>query len=256
MILLANLNTLFIGQSLHHLVETDSTNSYAIDILTKSAPADGTVVVADYQRAGRGQFDRTWQSKAGENLLFSLILYPHFVAPSRQFVLTQAISVGLAEALQHLCSVPISVKWPNDLYIGRKKVAGMLIQTALGQQKMQYAVVGIGLNVNQIKFPSTVPNPTSLSITTQRTFDRAEVLSTILEYLERWYLNLRSGQTRLIEQRYQQLLFQFGEWALYRVPGGEPFSGKIVGFTPQGKLEMETQSGIQVFNFKEIQFLI
>ena len=256
MILLANLNTLFIGQSLHHLVETDSTNSYAIQLLAKSAPADGTIIVTDFQRAGRGQFDRTWQSNAGENLLFSLILYPRFVAPSRQFILTQAISIGVAEALQQVCSLPISVKWPNDLYIGKKKVAGILIQTALGQQKMQYAVVGIGLNVNQVAFPKALPNPTSLSLATKKSLDRAEVLTTILEYIERWYLNLRSGQISLIEQRSQQLLFQFGEWALYRIPGGEPFSGKIVGFTPQGKLKVETQRGIQIFNFKEIQFLI
>ena len=183
MILLANLNTLFIGQSLHHLVETDSTNSYAIHLLAKSAPADGTVIIADYQRAGRGQFDRTWQSEAGENLLVSLILYPGFVAPSRQFVLTQAISIGVAEALNQLCTQSVSVKWPNDLYIGRKKVAGMLIQTALGQQKMQYAVVGIGLNVNQLIFPSSLPNPTSLAIEAKQSFDLALVLTTILEYI-------------------------------------------------------------------------
>ncbi|MEO1714507.1 MAG: biotin--[acetyl-CoA-carboxylase] ligase, partial [Bacteroidota bacterium] len=115
MILLANLNTLFIGQSLHHLVETDSTNLYAIDLLSKSAPADGTTIVADFQRAGRGQFDRTWQSNASENLLFSLILYPRFVVPSHQFLLTQAISIGVVEALHQLTGLSFAIKWPNDI---------------------------------------------------------------------------------------------------------------------------------------------
>ncbi|MEO1713956.1 MAG: biotin--[acetyl-CoA-carboxylase] ligase, partial [Bacteroidota bacterium] len=170
-------------------------------------------------------------------------------------LLTQAISIGVVEALHQVTGLSFAIKWPNDIYINRKKVAGMLIQMALAQRTIQYAIVGIGLNVNQLDFPNSLPNPTSLSAITKSTFDRAEVLAMVLEYIERWYLNLRSGQTSLIEQRYQQLLFQFGEWALYRVPGGEPFSGKIVGLTSQGKLEVETQRGIQIFNFKEMQFL-
>lgn len=256
MILLTNLNTLFIGQSLHHLVQIDSTNSYAIKLLAKSRPADGTVITADFQSQGRGQFDSSWQSAAGQNLLFSLLLYPGFILPSQQFLLTQAISIGLAEGVQALLRRPVAIKWPNDLYIGDKKAAGMLIQTTLGSGTMLNAVVGIGLNVNQTQFSPDLPNPTSLAEQTGKDWDRAEVLTSILEHIERWYLNLRSQQTTLVQQTYLQFLFRYGEWALYQEPGGDVFSGKITGLSPQGKLELETRQGMRSYHTKEIQFVL
>jgi len=146
------------------LPETKSTNSYAIELLKQDRPKEGSVVITDHQTHGKGTDTNTWESEKGKNLTFSLILYPALGA-DQQFILNKAISLGIYDFLiSILPNHKVSIKWPNDLYIGDKKACGILIQNSVLGNKLEYMVAGIGLNVNQILFTSNAPNPISLKM--------------------------------------------------------------------------------------------
>ncbi|MEM6726638.1 MAG: biotin--[acetyl-CoA-carboxylase] ligase, partial [Bacteroidota bacterium] len=115
-------NTLLIGKVFHHFESLDSTNVYALSLASKSRPAEGALVMADFQSAGRGQFGRTWESERAENLMISILLYPTFLPADQQFLLNQAVSLGVQEALSFFPLQDVAIKWPNDLYVGDRKI--------------------------------------------------------------------------------------------------------------------------------------
>lgn len=143
------------------LPETGSTNSF----LSTIAPEmhHGTVVMARAQTAGRGQRGNSWESSPGENITMSMLLRPRHVSPSAQFVISQAVSVGIVNVLRrYLPDHEVSVKWPNDIYVGDRKICGILIENVLSGSSIDYSIVGMGINVNQREFLSDAPNPVSL----------------------------------------------------------------------------------------------
>ncbi|MBP5136693.1 MAG: biotin--[acetyl-CoA-carboxylase] ligase, partial [Paludibacteraceae bacterium] len=161
--------------SIIHLKSVESTNDYLTRLIATEEVAEGTVVMADFQTAGRGQTGNTWESAKGENLLFSMALFPDIPASS-SFLLSQVVSLALIDTLDSF-SIPDShIKWPNDIYVGDNKLAGFIIdQTVLGD-KVSSAVAGIGLNVNQKDFPSELPNATSMALISGETFRLKDVL--------------------------------------------------------------------------------
>ncbi len=161
---------------IHCLQETDSTNNEASRHYATAA--DGEVWVAEFQRAGKGQQNNSWESEAGKNLLFSIFLRPQRLRAAEQFRLSQAVSLAVCEALREEGLMAV-IKWPNDIYVGEKKIVGMLIEQHVMGEYVTSAVAGIGLNVNQTEFDPTLPNPTSLSLATGRPIDREAVLETI-----------------------------------------------------------------------------
>ena len=243
------------GKVVHRFGTLSSTNQYATELLAKSEPAEGTVILADAQTAGRGQFGSSWESQAGENLLFSLILYPRFLPPRDQFLLAQLTALAIADVVAALVPARVQVKWPNDIYIGDRKVAGILIQNQLGPGQIQHCIVGVGLNTNQTQFPPHLPNPTSLALATGANLDREALLDELLAGLEQRYLMLKNGRTDNLRADYRERLYGRGYPMTFRLPEGRSFDGRIIGVDPYGKLKVEGSEGrINLFRPKEISY--
>lgn len=248
-------NTLFVGNVVLDFPEMASTNDYAVEMLTKTKPSEGTVITAGYQWAGRGQIGSTWVAPARQNLLMSVILYPNFLAAHHQFRLNQAMSVAVADAVRNLGAPDVSVKWPNDIYLGNQKTAGLLIQNSLSGSWIQWSVVGIGLNVNQEEFDPNLPNATSMAKACAQTFVLEEVRAELCRCIEHRYLQLRSGEGAILQRDYLSNLYRFGQDACYRRPDGSVFYGRITGTDEQGKLCISHDKGEEKFGLKEIQFI-
>ena len=145
--------TLFVGRNVIRLDTVNSTNTYATNQLAKSRLPEGTAIVAAEQTQGRGYSGNQWKSEKGMNLLLSVVLYPVFLAPRQHFFLNQVASLAIAETLQAYLPVKdVKIKWPNDVFIGDKKAAGILIENSVKGNIIQHAVPGMGINVNQTEF--------------------------------------------------------------------------------------------------------
>lgn len=143
------------------LEETTSTNNYLRGLVGKESLPEGSIVVTEYQTAGRGQVGNTWESEPGKNLMFSIILYPDFLPANRQFLISQIAALSVKETLDAYVD-GITVKWPNDIYWRDKKICGMLIENDLTGHSLYCSVIGIGININQREFLSDALNPVSL----------------------------------------------------------------------------------------------
>ncbi len=243
-----------IGSTIVNLDIVDSTNNYAAkELLTKSLN-EGTVFVAACQQSGRGQGSSAWESESGLNLTFSIILYPRRLALANQFLLSKAIALGVADFLSDLTS-NVSVKWPNDIYAGDKKIAGILIETAVSAGKFSHAIIGIGLNVNQETFVSDAPNPVSLKNLTGEHYDLQEVLSQLCQKLDRRYLQLIGRDTGTINVDYEKHLYRRMVWAKFE-RDSTIFDGMITGVDSDGCLLITDRDGKTTgFQFKEVAFV-
>lgn len=250
------MNTLFIGQQLLRYTSLDSTNRFLNDLAAKSKPSEGTVVLADFQTAGVGQYGSTWASQPGENLLFSVILYPPAPMAARPFTLIQLAATAIADVLK-AHQLPVAIKWPNDIYVNHQKVAGILTQTAWSGSAMRYAILGVGINVNQLDFPDELQGAASLKSMTGLHHDRDNLLEQILFHLEARYLAVRRGDLQTLEEDYQQQLYRKGMPAQFEDKSGRQFEGIIQGVNFEGHLVvLETTTDREVvFGLKEIRFL-
>jgi BirA family biotin operon repressor/biotin-[acetyl-CoA-carboxylase] ligase len=248
-------STLFVGQAFIDLPQVASTNAHALELLSKSKPVEGTVVSTFHQTDGRGQIGNKWESEPGKNISLSLVLYPDFLAAKDQFQLNIFVSLAVLDfTKKHLPDSHVSIKWPNDIYVGECKIAGILLQNALLNTQIRSTVVGIGINVNQTVFVSNPPNPTSLHLETGHEFNLAELVPSLCEFLESRYLQLKAGKIVPLQQEYIRHLFRFGQPTKYRRANGEPFEGTIVGIDEIGRLKMEVKGEVEVFDLKEIRF--
>ena len=168
------------------LKETDSTNNHLRRLLDKEQLPEGSLVVTDFQTAGKGQVGNSWESEAGMNLMFSILLYPDFIPANRQFLISQIASLSVKETLDAYTDF-IQVKWPNDIYWKDRKICGMLIENDLSGQLLYCSIIGIGLNLNQSLFRSNAPNPISLTQITGKKYDREEVLNRFLRIFFQYY---------------------------------------------------------------------
>jgi BirA family biotin operon repressor/biotin-[acetyl-CoA-carboxylase] ligase len=248
-------NTLFMGRHLEHLKTTSSTNQYAIKLLSKSKPPEGTVITTDEQSMGRGQIGSSWESAPGKNLTFSVILYPTFLAVSKQFALTQCFALAVADALDFFIPDSLALKWPNDIYVGNKKLGGMLLQSSINQTQLLHAIIGVGINVNQELFLSDAPNPISLKQTLGKEVPLNSLMAILCSAMEKRYLQLRAGQFDTIRKDYLNRLYYFMEDRLYKRPDGNFFEGRIVDVLPDGKLLMIHDKGEETFGMKELSFI-
>lgn len=237
------------------LNETDSTNNYANGLITEGTAVNGSVVLSHYQKSGRGQRGNTWESDPGKNLLASIILFPAFLPPGKQFYLSKIASLALYDLLvKHTQGV--IVKWPNDIYVGKKKIAGILIETSILGNQFHSAISGIGLNLNQEKFSAKLPNPVSLKLITGKNFNIKETALQLREIFMKWYQKLENGCTAEIDDTYHRNLFRINEWAVFQ-KNGNCFEARILGTGEYGQLILEDRSGNQTsYMFKEVEFVI
>lgn len=247
------------------LDSVDSTNS-CLDGIRDTAE-DMTVIAATDQKKGRGQRGNTWESKAGENLTFS-ILYKHNGLPVKdQFAVTEAVSLAIVEYLGSK-GVEASIKWPNDIYSGDRKICGILIENHLSSDFLSDSVVGIGLNINQKDFPSSIPNPVSLSMITGRAYDIKEEMQKIAGYLSSARKLMGSWHDRnYLDCLYMDHLYRRGLWCSYEalpasdIPtekrSGERFTARILGIDNNFRLLLEKRDGhTESFAFKELKQIL
>ena len=226
------------------------------DEACKPQYVEGDIILAQCQTAGRGQRGHTWESREGENLTFSLLLEPQFLSPSEQFLISECVALGVCDALLHY-GIEVQIKWTNDIYIGDRKLAGILIEHKLQGSALARTVAGIGLNVNQKAFSDDLPNPISMAQATGREFDREEVLQTVTTSLMARYEQLREGGAKELQADYHQRLYRLGQEHCYALPDGSRFRGIIRGVEPTGALRIENERGeLLSFLFKEVEFVI
>ncbi len=249
-------NTLFTGKVLNYLPKVDSTNNFAKELLTKNTPIDGTVILADEQFAGRGQIGNKWQSEPNKNLTFSIIYQTKFLKASEQFWLNKVISLGVCALVNSVYSgeEKVTIKWPNDIYVGKKKIAGILIENTIYGEYLNYSIIGIGLNVNQQVFEDAI-SATSLRRLLDKETDRISLLRMLLAMIERYYMLLKENKFELLHQTYIENLYQYKISSFYRI-GDIIFRGQIIQVDDFGYLVLETEDGIKKFGFKEISYMI
>jgi BirA family biotin operon repressor/biotin-[acetyl-CoA-carboxylase] ligase len=247
-------SSLFMGQHLMVYERLDSTNAEAERLQASKKLPEGSLVLAKEQYAGRGQRGNHWHSQAGKNLTVTFVLYPK-LPPMRQFVLNQVASLAVADTLVALGVQEVRVKWPNDILVRGRKIAGILIQNAVTSRGISHCIMGIGLNVNQVDFPKGTPFPTSIFKATGKPYPVPEVLALLCPALERRYLQMSSGASDDLKAAYHQLLYQMRTPHLYRRATGEEFIGTILGVSEQGLLTVRTKEGVEDFYFKEIVFV-
>ncbi|HAD96109.1 MAG TPA: biotin--[acetyl-CoA-carboxylase] ligase [Cryomorphaceae bacterium] len=247
------METLFIGQEKLKFAVLESTNSYLKNIIKNGNPAEGLTVLAEYQTSGRGQFGNSWEAEKGKNLLFSVLLKPAFLPPDRQFILNMSVCLAVVDSLNEI-SPGFLIKWPNDILYNQKKVAGILIESAISSGALENTVVGIGININQTQFE--VENMrTSLKKITGNVVEPDFVLTKVLEKMEGRYLKLKRGNTSGLFREYYSVMFGMERELPVRI-GDEITSIIPLAVEPGGEL-LAMHKGRKVrFRFKEVQFIL
>ena len=238
------------------LEEVDSTNN---ELLRHVGDADNlSVVAAVTQTAGRGQRGNCWFSAPGDNLTFSFLLRPEHLPARELMAVTCLATLAVRDTLREE-GVPAVIKWPNDIYVGKKKICGMLVESGLDGADIAWSVVGIGINLNQTEFPGEVMNATSLKRLTGRSYDPKDFLEKVCRGLGDLLPELASAEGRDgLRAAYGQDLFQRDSPARYRdIASGEEFTGFLRGITLEGLLRIEKAGGpVKTFGFKEVSYIL
>jgi BirA family transcriptional regulator, biotin operon repressor / biotin---[acetyl-CoA-carboxylase] ligase len=245
---------MIIGSRKIFIEKLSSTNSHAALLLRKGKVQEGTVVYTGFQTAGRGQGTNNWESEPGKNLLFSIIIYPYAVKADSQFSISRMISLGIKDFLSTIIR-DVFIKWPNDIYAGNDKIAGILIENAIIRNDIEHTIAGIGININQERFTKEALNSTSLKILTGKEYDTEECLTGVLRSTDLRYRELSFGKKSKINSDYLSSLYLFDRWSEFRDNRGT-FEGKIIEVTGTGRLQIEDRKGrIYEFDHKEVDFL-
>lgn len=248
-----------------HVAETDSTMQHVRLVATQWPDREFVLLSADFQTAGRGQRGNHWESERGSNLLFSLLFHPRFLAPCRQFALSEICALAVCETLRNaFCEAEgrgageadFSVKWPNDIYYGDHKICGMLIEHNVVGAQLDTTVAGVGINVNQQRFESDAPNPISLAqilgspVSTDRL--RREFCVCFL----RLYDRLQQGAAPDVHAEYLAHLYWRDGWHPYRDARGF-FEARVARVSPDGMLTLCLRDGSErTYAFKEVSHVL
>lgn len=246
-------NTLFLGKQIIYLPTCHSTNDIAAELVSKSATLEGAFVITDDQTKGRGQRGNVWSADPGKNLTLSLILKPAFLSPQRQFYLNMISSLAVQKTVQYfLPNELVQVKWPNDVLVGKSKVAGILIENSLSGAGISSSIFGIGLNVNQQRFEGL--NATSIATCLNAEVDKQAVLAYLFLELERLYLLLKKASYSLIKEEYLKNLY--GYKTAIKLASETEFVGVIENVEDSGLLVVNKNNNRHRFDFKELRFVI
>ncbi|MBQ7191424.1 MAG: biotin--[Paludibacteraceae bacterium] len=264
-----------------YVAQTHSTNSLIQEQYLDQP--DLFTVRTDYQTAGRGQKGNRWEAQRGQNLLFSTLIKQPAIPVDEQFLLSMAVSLAVRDMVkeeldkQHIPSDPLTVKWPNDIYWGDKKLCGMLLEASLQGSSIAYVIAGVGLNVNQTQWDGVAPNPISMKEITGTNYDLNRLMDSILECLKRRLQQLfsacRIGDIEPFRQEYSGCLYRREGWHLFAhrevdltptmpLPMAEAqekdvFEAKIVEVDKQGQLVLLQRDGkCHTYHFKQIRYVI
>ena len=237
--------------------ETTSTNVYASRVA--AILPSGTVIYTPRQTAGRGQRGNSWEMGPDKNLAFTYLLKNPAVAPAKQFYISEAASLAIVDALSVVLP-GVTIKWPNDIYYGDRKLAGILIEHSLTSRQISQTLIGIGLNVNQQRFVSDAPNPVSLWQITGEEYDLTELLHGICNSIEQYTEFDQYGESDFahLHSRYMSHLYR-NDGAMHRfaLPSGEQFDAAIDDVRRDGILTLRhADESMHDYAFKEVAFVI
>lgn len=243
---------------IHRVKETESTNRdlekwIRDNDLGNNELPELYMLMANYQYAGRGQGTNRWHSAPQLNLLASIYFRPPLPA-SRQFVFNEYFALAVKECLSFYVK-DVMVKWPNDIYVGNKKIAGILIEHSVSGDTLSATIAGIGLNVNEKEFPDWIPNPTSLALLTGSEFSVEEVAARLHAQLQNTYSRLQPDGWEALNADYLSSLCRMNEWSRYEI-GGIAVEARIVGVDEYGRLLLEGRGGQRwCCGMKEVKYL-
>lgn len=254
--------------TLIELDETVSTNSF-LATYQAANPAAITVVTAEYQSAGRGQTGNSWESERGKNLLFSILMQPVMLPATHVFMLSEAIALSIREAivsalnltspllplLSERGALPVTVKWPNDIYVGNSKIAGILIENTLCGQYVGRSIIGCGVNINQQTFISDAPNPVSLRQLIGHDSERRPILEHIIEAFRCRMESLNNDASASLHADYLASLYHRTGLHPFRDVHGS-FDAAIADVAPSGHLVLRDMDGaLRRYAFKEVEYV-
>ena len=248
------------NESIIRLATVDSTNRYmrdnASELWSKHGESGFVVVTARHQTAGRGQRGNTWSSNTGENLLLSILVRPgEALEVKKQFILSQAIALALHDAMK-CYGVDTRLKWPNDIYVGKRKLAGILMELDYSGTFVEQAIIGIGLNVNQDTFPAMDRVPVSMKMVLKKEFAVESVLHNVLDKFKERYTQLCNSKSDAIATEYSHLLLGIGEMRTFIDSQGE-FTAMIEGVESDGHLLLKRNDGNMTrYAFKEVEMVL
>ncbi|MCM1290861.1 MAG: biotin--[acetyl-CoA-carboxylase] ligase [Prevotella sp.] len=239
-----------------HLQETDSTNTYTFR--NASELEHFTFVTAERQTAGRGQRGNSWESESGKNVTFSVLLKSENYPAREQFFISEAFSLAVCDALREF-GVDAKIKWPNDIYVGDRKICGILIEHAVMGMNIMQTVAGAGINVNQRIFLSDAPNPVSLRQLIGKDTDLERFTECVIECVcKRIDALFMSSDHSMYHEEYMLHLWRSDGYYLYRDGAeGKVFDARIVKIAPLGHITLEDKAGVEhTYAFKEVEFIL
>lgn len=207
------------------------------------------------QYAGRGQVGTKWQSHPGKNLTASILLCPTFLHPSQQFSLNIVICLAIQQVLSNILDEKVQIKWPNDIYVKNKKLGGILIENILQGSSWKYAIIGIGINVNQSHFPDEINKASSLIKLLHQTYSIEKLLTEICSCIDSHYFQLRLGNFVAQKRLFCANLFGMNEVRSFKIDG-VLIKGKIIDVDENGMLVVDFNGHAVKFGFKEIEYVI
>ncbi|HCT93725.1 MAG: biotin--[acetyl-CoA-carboxylase] ligase [Bacteroidetes bacterium GWE2_39_28] len=237
----------------------DSTNSEAFRQFSQSD--DFSVFAAEFQTNGRGQKGTSWESESSRNLTFSILLKNNSIKAENQFLIAQIVTIGIKRYLKNL-GIDAKIKWPNDIYVGDKKICGILIEHFLSGDTLSGSIVGIGLNLNQRVFNSNAPNPVSVSLITGNEYDIKEQLESLAGFIHEIYFSYRNYSSGSSENRldteYHDSLYRLEEFHKYEISkDGKIIEARIMGIDSNACLILEEGDGTRSrYHFKEVKYLL
>jgi BirA family biotin operon repressor/biotin-[acetyl-CoA-carboxylase] ligase len=222
----------------------DSTNTLAKALADQGAP-EGTVVAAEEQTSGRGRLGRGWVSPLGANLLFSLLLRPP-LGPENVFVLTMILALAGIDAIENASHLHCSIKWPNDLYVKRKKLAGILTEFSVRTKSVEHVILGLGLNVHWHPEPGKgiAREATSILGETGRKTDRSDLLVRLLKTFEEYYEDIKQGKGEPYYKRWNDFCLVLGKRVAISSSSGE-IRGLALRIDRRGALIVRDRSGAE-----------
>ena len=234
------IHTKWAGKTVHFARETDSTNLW-IKRLAKEGASEGTLALAEFQSAGRGRLGRSWEVPEGTSVMMSILLRPKF-EPQYAPTLTLVMGMAVAKAVKSL-GFDVSIKWPNDVVVSHKKICGILTEMGVRDGKIDYAVIGVGINVNIKEFPEEMADKaTSLYLESGKEFDRSQIPGLVMEAFEEYYEKFAATcDLSGLKEEYESILANYNQPV--RVLAKEPYEGVARGITDGGELSVEKPDG-------------
>jgi len=235
------LNTKFVAKKTLYYKNVASTMDIAWELAKKGFP-EGTLVCAESQRRGRGRLGRVWLSPYLKGLYFSIILRPK-ISPFKIGLISLLSSIGIVEGIKRDFDLPLSIKWPNDILAKERKLAGILMELDAEQDRINFVIVGIGLNVNTSK-KEIPPEATSLYLLLNKRIDRVKVFKNILEEIERTYLSFQEEGENFIISNWRRLSYLYGGRVKVILPNREIVEGRVLDIDQDGALLLRKDEGI------------